>query len=220
MASNNTSPSQARREPTSPVSPASTSIAVGSTPEEDLYTAVGHVFPGRELSVSLSGAGSHQPSVISSTGATGLAGSYISSATPLSDGQENGAGPLPHVFNPFGEFGTDMDHYPASMTSSIRQHVYEGGLRYHAFRDGQYAFPNDEIEQNRDDMKHTMTLLLCRGKHFYSPVEKLLENGGKLLDLGRSSFLGDAVGLWVAVPRQPLGPRRIGCWGRRGWTTS
>lgn len=77
-----------------------------------------------------------------------------------------------------------MDNYPASMTSSIRQHVYEGGLRYHAFQDGRYAFPNDDVEQNRDDMKHTMTLLLCKGKHFYAPIEKVLKKGGKVLDLG------------------------------------
>ncbi len=78
-----------------------------------------------------------------------------------------------------------MSKYPASMTSSVRAHVYEGGLRYHAFRDGRYAFPNDEVEQNRDDMKHTMCLMLSRGKHFYSPIEdKLRTQGGEVLDLG------------------------------------
>jgi hypothetical protein len=71
------------------------------------------------------------------------------------------------------------------MTSSVRDHVFEGGLRYHAYRAGRYAFPNDETEQNRDDMKHTMTLMLCRGAFFYAPVEEVLEAGGaEVLDLG------------------------------------
>jgi hypothetical protein len=70
------------------------------------------------------------------------------------------------------------------MTSSVRAHVFEGGLRYHAFRDGRYAFPNDEIEQNRDDMKHTMAVMLCHGRLFYSPVEEKLKQGGECLDLG------------------------------------
>ncbi|KAL2126815.1 hypothetical protein VTI74DRAFT_190 [Chaetomium olivicolor] len=81
-------------------------------------------------------------------------------------------------------FDGDMSRYPASITSSVRDHVYEGGLRYHAYRAGRYAFPNDEVEQNRDDMKHTMTLMLCQGAYFYAPVEEALEEGGEVLDLG------------------------------------
>ncbi len=95
---------------------------------------------------------------------------------------------------------TAVDHsrYPASMTSSVRDHVYEGGLRYHAYRAGKYAFPNDEAEQNRDDMKHAMTLMLCRGAYFYSPVEDVLEAGGaEVLDLGEFCFL------WRCVNGRP-----------------
>lgn len=77
-----------------------------------------------------------------------------------------------------------MARYPPSMTSSVREHVFEGGLRYHAYRAGKYAFPNDEVEQNRDDMKHAMTLMLCRGEYFYAPVKQVLERGGEVLDLG------------------------------------
>jgi len=88
-------------------------------------------------------------------------------------------------------FDRDMARYPASMTSSVRDHVYEGGLRYHAYHAGKYAFPNDETEQNRDDMKHTMTLMLCRGAYFYAPVEAMLEEGGEVLDLGTGT------GIWA-----------------------
>ncbi|KAK3682339.1 S-adenosyl-L-methionine-dependent methyltransferase [Podospora appendiculata] len=88
-------------------------------------------------------------------------------------------------------FDSDMSKYPPSMTSSVRAHVYEGGLRYHAFRDGQYAFPNDEIEQSRDDMKHTMTLMVTRGEYFYAPVGEKLEAGGNVLDLGTGT------GIWA-----------------------
>ncbi|CAP66518.1 uncharacterized protein PODANS_4_3180 [Podospora anserina S mat+] len=73
----------------------------------------------------------------------------------------------------------NSDSYPASMTSSIKAHVYEGGLRYHAYKSGKYAFPNDEIEQNRDDMKHSMSLLLMQGEFFYAPVKERLEEGAE-----------------------------------------
>ena len=142
--------------PPSPGSTASTSIAVGSTPEEDLYVLAGHA--RRSPSASRSPA---------------VPGSFTSSAS-------RPAAETPSAFL----FDANMSQYPPSMTSSVRQHVYEGGLRYHAFRDGRYAFPNDEVEQNRDDMKHTMTVMLCRGRHFYAPVEERLRAGGKCLDLG------------------------------------
>ncbi|KXX75400.1 Phosphoethanolamine N-methyltransferase 1 [Madurella mycetomatis] len=88
-------------------------------------------------------------------------------------------------------FDSDMTKYPPSMTSSVRDHVYEGGLRYHAYRAGRYAFPNDDVEQNRDDMKHSMTLMLCQGAYFYAPVEPVLEAGAEVLDLGTGT------GIWV-----------------------
>lgn len=71
-----------------------------------------------------------------------------------------------------------------SLTSSIRQHIVEGGLRYHAYHAGQYAFPNDESEQHRDDLKHDLTLHLCDGKYLLAPIHNLLSKGGEVLDLG------------------------------------
>ncbi|KAJ6789126.1 hypothetical protein PWT90_10455 [Aphanocladium album] len=71
-----------------------------------------------------------------------------------------------------------------SLTSSIRQHIVDGGLRYHAYHAGQYAFPNDEQEQRRDDLKHDLTLHLCDGKYFLAPIEEKLDDGAQVLDLG------------------------------------
>jgi hypothetical protein len=71
-----------------------------------------------------------------------------------------------------------------SITSSIRGHTFEDGIRYHKFHDGQYAFPNDETEQNRDDMKHAMTLLLCGDRLHFAPIGNNPQN---IIDLGRNS---------------------------------
>ena len=68
-----------------------------------------------------------------------------------------------------------------SLSSSIRAHIYEGDLRYHSFHDGMYAFPNDETEQNRDDMKHAMTMILCGDRLHFSPIG---ENPQNIIDLG------------------------------------
>jgi hypothetical protein len=57
-----------------------------------------------------------------------------------------------------------------SISSSIKAHVWENGRRYNKFREGQYALPNDEGEQNREDMKHAMTLMLCNGLLHFAPI--------------------------------------------------
>lgn len=73
-----------------------------------------------------------------------------------------------------------------SLTDSIRQHIVDGGLRYHAYHAGQYAFPNDETEQYRDDLKHNLTVYLCDGYYFHAPVHDVFERGdAHVLDLGK-----------------------------------
>ncbi|KAK1828493.1 Phosphoethanolamine N-methyltransferase [Podospora conica] len=79
----------------------------------------------------------------------------------------------------------------SSLKSSVVDHVYENGMRYHGFRAGRYPFPNDDVEQNRDDMKHTMARMLCQDAYFYSPIEDALEAGGEVLDLGTGT------GIWA-----------------------
>lgn len=72
--------------------------------------------------------------------------------------------------------------YSASVTSSIRNNIHENGLRYHAFKqDAYYPFPNDENEQNRDDIKHAMTVMLCGGKLHFAPIGN---HPQAILDLG------------------------------------
>ncbi|KAF3761970.1 S-adenosyl-L-methionine-dependent methyltransferase, partial [Cryphonectria parasitica EP155] len=64
--------------------------------------------------------------------------------------------------------------------------VYEYGRRYHANTDGRvlYPLPNDESEQERDDMKHKLSLWMMHEKLFYAPVEDTLKRGGAVFDLG------------------------------------
>ncbi|TWU76057.1 hypothetical protein ED733_007412 [Metarhizium rileyi] len=85
-----------------------------------------------------------------------------------------------------GEYvdGQEIDDDTRSLTSSIRQHIVDGGLRYHAYHAGQYAFPNDENEQYRDNLKHILTLHLCEGMYFFAPIQELLQRGAHVLDLG------------------------------------
>lgn len=89
-----------------------------------------------------------------------------------------------------GEYAPDHIDETSSLTDSIRQHIVDGGLRYHAYHAGQYLFPNDETEQYRDDLKHNLTIYLCENNYFYAPVRSLFEQGAEILDLGTLQTLG------------------------------
>lgn len=92
-----------------------------------------------------------------------------------------------------GEYGAgaEMDNDSHSLSSSVRKHVVDGHLRYHAYHAGQYAFPNDETEQYRDNLKHALTIHLCDGNYFYAPFHKVFEQGAQVLDLGGYLFYAD-----------------------------
>ncbi|KIL95421.1 hypothetical protein FAVG1_00158 [Fusarium avenaceum] len=75
-----------------------------------------------------------------------------------------------------------------SISSSILEHTYENGRRYHRYRHGRYPLPNDEAEQNREDMLHAMMLEATDGRYFYAPLG---ENPQRIADLGTGT------GIWA-----------------------
>lgn len=74
-----------------------------------------------------------------------------------------------------------------SLASSVRDYAFENGRRYHKFREGRYNFPNDDVEQEREDMKHAMVKLLCQQLHF-APIG---DNPQQILDIGTGT------GIWA-----------------------
>ena len=91
-----------------------------------------------------------------------------------------------------------------SLSSSLREFEFENGRRYHKFRSGQYNFPNDPSEQDREDMKHAvspllahlnavliqasqMVVMLCQTLHF-APIGPNPQN---VMDMGTGT------GIWA-----------------------
>ncbi|KAF5487596.1 Secondary metabolism regulator LAE1 [Colletotrichum siamense] len=74
-----------------------------------------------------------------------------------------------------------------SLSSSIRDFNFENRRRYHKYKEGQYHFPNDEPEQERENMKHHMIVALCDSKLHNAPIN----SPQKILDIGTGT------GIWA-----------------------
>jgi hypothetical protein len=87
-------------------------------------------------------------------------------------------------------FGDGSSEVGGSTTTSIRSAItkyeFEHGRRYHAYKSGQYFFPNDESELERMDIEHHNQGLQLGALHL-APLHMLRE----ILDLGTGS------GIWV-----------------------
>lgn len=76
-----------------------------------------------------------------------------------------------------------------SLSSSVRDYLFENGRRYHRFREGRYNFPNDEAEQDREDMKHACVKMLCQNQLYFAPIDE--NNLQNVLDIGTGT------GIWA-----------------------
>ncbi|KAF5027262.1 hypothetical protein F66182_635 [Fusarium sp. NRRL 66182] len=75
-----------------------------------------------------------------------------------------------------------------SIGSSVRDYMFENGRRYHSFRAGAYNFPNDDIEQEREDMKHAMVKLVSGQRLHFAPLGDFPQT---VLDIGTGT------GIWA-----------------------
>ena len=74
-----------------------------------------------------------------------------------------------------------------SLASSSRDYAFENGRRYHRFHEGSYNFPNDDLEQNRENMAHALMTSFCHRLHF-APIGANPQN---VLDMGTGT------GMWA-----------------------
>ncbi|KAH0538930.1 hypothetical protein FGG08_004521 [Glutinoglossum americanum] len=76
----------------------------------------------------------------------------------------------------------------SSVASSVRAYRSEHGHRYHAYKEGSYAFPNDDIENDRLELQHNIFLKTLDGRLHLAPINKGLHN---VLDVGTGT------GIWA-----------------------
>ncbi|ATZ53773.1 hypothetical protein BCIN_09g05490 [Botrytis cinerea B05.10] len=78
--------------------------------------------------------------------------------------------------------GSEPGSSTTSLASSITRYRIENGRTYHAYKDGKYAYPNDDMEQERLDLQHHICSLTFDGKLFTAPIEA--DKIERVLDVG------------------------------------
>lgn len=82
----------------------------------------------------------------------------------------------------------DVSELTASVHSSIYAYKYEHGRRYHAYKEGKYFMPNDELEQDRMLAQHRAGFLALGERNYLCPLPPTPQH---ILDLGCG------VGVWA-----------------------
>ncbi|PVH79468.1 S-adenosyl-L-methionine-dependent methyltransferase [Cadophora sp. DSE1049] len=86
--------------------------------------------------------------------------------------------------------GSALGSSTTSIGSSILNYRKENGRRYHAYKDGQYLFPNDEQESDRLDLQHHLLYMTFDGKLHTAPIPKKQQ-------LHRVLDVGTGTGIWA-----------------------
>lgn len=69
--------------------------------------------------------------------------------------------------------------------SSTRDFKYEHGRRYHAYREGSYAMPNDELNAEHENIAHHIFGIMLQDKLYLPPIEE----PKNVIDLGTGTGL-------------------------------
>ncbi|KAK2013967.1 S-adenosyl-L-methionine-dependent methyltransferase [Colletotrichum eremochloae] len=89
------------------------------------------------------------------------------------------------------DVATSLASSSTSLASSIRKHRIENGRTYHHYKEGKYAYPNDEKENERLDLQHSIYLLTLGDKLGLAPPNDKNSGVKRVLDIGTGT------GLWA-----------------------
>ena len=82
--------------------------------------------------------------------------------------------------------------------SSTHDYKYENGRRYHAYREGSYLMPNDDLMIEHERIAHAMFGLILKDRLFLPPIEE----PKNVIDLGTGLGLCELyLRIWL-VPAQ------------------
>ncbi|KAH7134652.1 S-adenosyl-L-methionine-dependent methyltransferase [Dactylonectria estremocensis] len=87
--------------------------------------------------------------------------------------------------------GSDAGSSTQSISSSILEYRRENGRTYHAYKDGKYNLPNDDLENERLDLQHHLCLLTFNNQLGLAPPCLPNSKVKRVLDVGTGT------GIWA-----------------------
>ncbi|KAG2411991.1 hypothetical protein HFD88_009547 [Aspergillus terreus] len=90
--------------------------------------------------------------------------------------------------DPTSDYAEDFASDTTSLNSMITAYRFENGRRYHAYKEGAYWGPNDEIQNEQLDIAHHMFTMLLDNRLVLAPINKNIQN---VLDVGTGT------GIWA-----------------------
>jgi len=87
-------------------------------------------------------------------------------------------------------YQSNSDAATTSLAPSTTYFIYENGRRYHSLPDSPYLFPNDALEQDREDLNHATFLKLFDGTLYFAPLQS--DAALNVIDLGTGT------GIWAS----------------------
>jgi hypothetical protein len=79
----------------------------------------------------------------------------------------------------------DIADSTRTQASSTHDYKYEHGRRYHAYREGLYPLPNDDLNTEHEQIAHHMFGIMLQDKLYLAPIEK----PKNVIDLGAGTGL-------------------------------
>lgn len=105
------------------------------------------------------------------------------------------------IRNDYSSYDYDPDKIAETArteASSTRDYKYENGRRYHAYREGTYLMPNDDLMGEHERIGHAMFGLILKDRLFLPPIEE----PKNVIDLGTGLGLCELyLRIWL-VPAQ------------------
>ena len=112
-----------------------------------------------------------------------------STPDPMSSELDNDIAPTELVDSAFDDGASASFSITDTLESSVSHYRWENGRRYHAYRDGAYWGPNDELHNDQQDIAHKAWTLSIGDRLFMAPLD------GSTLQ--RTLDVGTGTGLWA-----------------------
>ena len=107
--------------------------------------------------------------------------------------------PIGHDYSDYTYDPDEIVETARTEASSTHDYKYENGRRYHAYREGSYPMPNDDLNNEHERIGHLIFSLLLKYRLYLPPIDE----PKNVIDLGTGIGLCKYTWHHTLVPMEP-----------------